>query len=92
MPERRHDLEDGKYTVILAEDGHTVRVLRHGEPWRDFIGDKFVSLLVQAFFEGRPDHDHKPVQHRDDLKESWCDTCGLNRNGEPPSDLIKETK
>lgn len=54
VTERRFDLDGGKYTVILNSDGYTVTALRHGEPWRDFVGDKFVSLLVQEFFERVP--------------------------------------
>lgn len=47
---KRHDLEDGKYTLILT-DGYRIEALRHGEPWRTFVGDKFISLLVQEFFD-----------------------------------------
>ena len=49
--EQRLDFEDGKYTLILAEDGYTVTALRYGEPWRTFVGDKFITHLAQAVFE-----------------------------------------
>lgn len=49
--EQRLDFEDGKYTLILAENGYTVTALRYGEPWRDFVGDSFISYLAQAVFE-----------------------------------------
>ena len=46
-----HDFEGGKYTLVLGENGYTVSANRHGEPWRDFVGDKFISALVQEFFD-----------------------------------------
>lgn len=48
---KKMDFEDGKYTLVLGEDGYTVTALRHGEPWRDFVGDSFISYLSQAVFE-----------------------------------------
>ena len=47
---RRHEIDDGKYTLTLADE-YKVSALRYGEPWREFVGDKFMSLLVQEFFE-----------------------------------------
>jgi hypothetical protein len=32
-PERRIDVDDGKYTFILKPGEYRVHVLRHGEPW-----------------------------------------------------------
>ena len=39
--------EDGKYTV----QGN--QVLRHGEPWRDITGDKFIGALLHELEESR---------------------------------------
>ena len=42
------DLDDGKYTYVLHADGRQ-HALRHGELWRDLVGDKFVySLAARA--------------------------------------------
>ncbi len=40
----RIELEGGKY--IYEQDARGSRVLRHGEPWRDLTGDKFISALA----------------------------------------------
>jgi hypothetical protein len=49
---RTHDFENGKYTLQQNDEEHgQVTVLRHGEPWRDFVGDKFIYQLVSAFFD-----------------------------------------
>lgn len=53
--ERRMDFENGKYTLIM-DDGGIVTALRHGEPWREFIGDKFIGLLARKVF-GLEDHE-----------------------------------
>ncbi len=37
---------DGKYTVIQAADGR-LRALRHGEEWRDCVGDGLILALAQ---------------------------------------------
>lgn len=42
---------DGKYTLIL--DPSNLRALRHGEPWRDLVGDGFVMALGQEIVELR---------------------------------------
>ncbi len=38
-------LEDGKYRFYVHLDDSTLLCDRHGETWRDFIGDKAVSAL-----------------------------------------------
>jgi hypothetical protein len=43
------ELCDGKYTYINDDDGQ--RVLRHGEPWRDLVGDNFVLAMAQRIEE-----------------------------------------
>jgi hypothetical protein len=39
------ELDDGKYTYLLHADGRQ-HALRHGELWRDLVGDKFVCSLA----------------------------------------------
>lgn len=48
----RIDVADGKYTVVGIEDGH-LRALRHGESWRDLVGDGMVLALAQELQEAR---------------------------------------
>lgn len=48
MADLKIELADGKYTYVLHEDGRQ-HALRHGEIWRDLVGDKFVySLAARA--------------------------------------------
>jgi len=46
----RIDLDGGKYSV-LHENGANLRALRHGEPWRDCIGDNLVFALASEVEE-----------------------------------------
>lgn len=39
------ELDDGKYTYVLHGDGRQ-HALRHGELWRDLVGDKFIHSLA----------------------------------------------
>ena len=41
----RVEIEDGKYTYQFHPDGRS-EVLRHGEPWRDTVGDKFIYCMA----------------------------------------------
>ena len=43
-------LLDGKYEIILnqAPDDYQFKCLRHGEEWRDLVGDGMVLALVQT--------------------------------------------
>lgn len=50
--EIRIDLDDGKYTYLLDEQGRQI-VYRHGEPWRDITGDKFILLMAMEIDELR---------------------------------------
>lgn len=43
-------LEDGKYTV-LHENGTNLRALRHGQPWRELVGDSLVLAMAQRIEE-----------------------------------------
>lgn len=46
MAERlRVNVYDGKYTVIMTDDGG-LRALRYGEEWRDLCGDGLVLALA----------------------------------------------
>lgn len=45
------DLENGKYTLVLDDDTGKVTALRYGEPWREFVGDKFMYLLALHIFD-----------------------------------------
>jgi len=40
-------LAEGKYEIHGTEDGLELHALRHGEPWRDMVGDNLVYFLVQ---------------------------------------------
>lgn len=54
IPGRRYplsmDFEGGKYTLKLHEGG-IVTADRYGEPWRDFVGDKFMTNVARKLFE-----------------------------------------
>lgn len=47
------DFEGGKYTAVYKD--HRLTVLRYGEPWRDFVGDKFISTLIDEIKQSRED-------------------------------------
>lgn len=38
---------------------------------------------IEGFDNLKPEHDHKPVQHRDG-KPPWCKLCGLTADGKTP--------
>lgn len=38
-------IEHGKYTVVMEKDGR-LHALRHGEPWRDCVGDNLIYALA----------------------------------------------
>lgn len=46
---QKHDLEGGKYTLIQYENG-SLEAHRYGEPWREFVGDKFMHSLAEELF------------------------------------------
>lgn len=46
MSESRIELDGGKYTVVHT-NGTELRALRHGEPWRDMVGDGLVLAMAQ---------------------------------------------
>lgn len=82
---------DGKYTVIQDATGKTY-ALRHGEPWRDCVGDNLVLALayeVDALREKLArleagetrakfsfDHEHQP---ENECSAFWatCKHCGV---------------
>ncbi|MCA1807133.1 MAG: hypothetical protein LC687_04700, partial [Actinobacteria bacterium] len=46
------DVAGGKYTYVRYENG-LQDALRHGEPWRDLCGDKFVGALASELHEAK---------------------------------------
>lgn len=42
---QRIALDNGKYTFVLEDDDCTLNCLRHGKPWREFVGDNAVHSL-----------------------------------------------
>jgi hypothetical protein len=44
-------LENGKYELRFDETSGALCAYRHGEPWQDFTGSKFIYLLMQAALE-----------------------------------------
>lgn len=43
---------DGKYEVVVPAD-HKAHALRHGEPWRELIGDNLILALAYDLDEAR---------------------------------------
>lgn len=50
------ELDGGKYTYVLHPDRRQ-HALRHGELWRDLVGDKFVYSLAARAEELREQND-----------------------------------
>jgi hypothetical protein len=48
----RVEVADGKYTVVMEDDGR-LTALRHGEPWQNLVGNKFVYSLAYELQESR---------------------------------------
>ena len=46
-------VEGGKYTFQYDTETGRLTCLRHGEPWRDFIGDKAVFALFYSLYDKR---------------------------------------
>jgi len=44
--EKRIKLEGGKYEIIMDLARGIYRADRHGEPWRNLIGDKLILALI----------------------------------------------
>lgn len=49
------NLADGKYTVVHNTETGELKALRHGEPWMDLTGNKFVYCLAQELAQARAD-------------------------------------
>lgn len=66
MTVNKHDFENGKYTLIQYGN-RGVEAHRYGEPWREFIGDKFIGDLVDEFFamKGKLDRVQKYAEERE---------------------------
>lgn len=46
-------VEDGKYTFRYNTETAEFKCLRHGEPWRNLLGDKAVFALFYELYELR---------------------------------------
>jgi hypothetical protein len=73
----RIHLENGKYTYEHDEQGQ--RVLRHGEPWRDLCGDKFVGAMADEITRLRDaltsmteERDRLLVTPPETREDLWC--------------------
>lgn len=71
-------LEDGKYTIVLRSDG-AMHALRHGEPWRDLVGDKMVMAMAHEILELRQvvPADGSVLQRADAWDAVWQQLNGL---------------
>lgn len=56
-------IEDGKYAITGLETGQ-LRALRHGQPWRELVGDKLVLALAQEIRKLRGQLDRLSPQTR----------------------------
>ena len=76
------DLLDGKYTYIVTPDG-AASALRHGEPWRDLCGDKFVYAMACEIEAARSSESvahgnfAMVLRQRDDLIEALNTVKGI---------------
>ena len=50
------ELESGKYTLILEDNGKKFYALRYGEEWRDLIGD---NLILAMFYRMKELEEYK---------------------------------
>lgn len=50
--ETRVDVDNGKYTVVMPDKGG-LYALRHGEQWRDYVGDSLVWCLAAELRDAR---------------------------------------
>ena len=48
---REINLCDGKYQFKESDDRSELLCLRHGKPWREFIGDKAVHALFDLCYQ-----------------------------------------
>lgn len=59
----RIDLENGKYTYVFEPKTGIQYALRHGQHWRDLVGDKFVYCLATELEEAREQQDAIAAQN-----------------------------
>jgi hypothetical protein len=52
MSDTKVTVADGKYTVVIPENGG-LHALRYNEPWRDLTGDNLVYYLAVELHEAR---------------------------------------
>jgi len=55
------ELYDGKYTVVLVDNGKEFKALRYGEEWRDLAGEG----MILAMFDR--------IQELEELTDLLCD-------------------
>jgi hypothetical protein len=44
-------LDNGKYEVVLSENGSSFEALRYGELWRDLVGDNLIYYMFLKIVE-----------------------------------------
>lgn len=76
-PERM-DFDDGKYTVI--NDRGILTALRHGQPWRDLVGDNLVYWMFVTARELK--EENEALKQRIKMLE------GATPQGEDGSDVV----
>jgi len=55
------ELYDGKYTVVLVDNGKEFKALRYGEEWRDLAGE---GMILAMFYR---------IQELEELTDLLCD-------------------
>jgi len=44
-------LDNGKYEVVLSENGSSFEAFRYGELWRDLVGDNLIYYMFLKIVE-----------------------------------------
>ena len=44
-------LDNGKYEVVLSENGSSFEAFRYGELWRDLVGDNLIYYMFLKILE-----------------------------------------
>lgn len=83
------ELDDGKYTYVLHADGRQ-HALRHGELWRDLVGDKFVYCLA-AHAEELREQNEKLDADRAESKRLLLEEMERGNRGTEAALQVRET-
>ena len=70
---QRIEVYDGKYTVVMSEEGTISEVLRYGETWpaaTSYQGSGFILALAQEILELRGVADELKMEARMDRTEA----------------------